>query len=94
MQDKDLTQQNRQLKQSSPASSEKPKKTKSGKRMTIEISEDLAESLERLSEQQGFSQADVIRRAIATEVFFAKEIQDGGKILIQKDDSIREIVFR
>jgi hypothetical protein len=61
------------------------------KRMSISLSGDTAELLE----SQGISQNEAIRRAIATDVYFTKERQEGSKVLLQKPDKeIREVVFR
>lgn len=65
------------------------------KRLSISLSADAAELLESLSEEQGVSQSEVIRRALATESYIQQEIQQGSRILIQKaDEQIREVVFR
>jgi hypothetical protein len=72
-----------------------PKSPPGTKRMSISLSGDTAELLEFLAESQGISQNEAIRRAIATEVYFTKERQDGSKVLLQKPDKeIREVVFR
>jgi hypothetical protein len=72
-----------------------PKSPSGTKRMSISLSGDTAELLEFLAESQGISQNEAIRRAIATDVYFTKERQDGSKVLLQKPDKeIREVVFR
>ena len=72
-----------------PTSPPKPK------RLSISLSADAAGLLESLSEEQGISQNEVIRKALATEAYIQQEIQLGSRILIQKaDDEIREVVFR
>lgn len=65
------------------------------KRMSISLTSDVVEQLRYLSETQGVSQNEAIRKAIATETYFLKERQTGGTVLIQKSDKqIREVIFR
>ena len=71
-----------------------PERENNGKRMTIFIPENLVKHLEWLAEVQGISQAEAIRKAIATESFIQREIARGSKVLIEKDRSIKEVVFR
>ena len=71
------------------------KDNRTGKRLTIALSEDAANSVEELAIAQGINQNEVIRKAIALEVYMAKAIAEGSKILIQTPDKeIREIVLR
>ena len=71
-----------------------PEGENNGKRMTIFIPENLVKHLEWLAEVQGISQAEAIRKAIATESFIQREIARGSKVLIETDRSIKEVVFR
>ena len=64
------------------------------KRMTIQLGENLVRQLQRLAESQGISQVDAIRRAIGTEFYFRQEIEDGWKVLLQRDSEIKEVVIR
>lgn len=64
-------------------------------RMTISLSEDVAKLLEWLAETQSVTKNEALRKAIATEAYFQKEMAEGSKILLQKrDKEIREVVFR
>ncbi|MDJ0719682.1 MAG: CopG family transcriptional regulator [Prochloraceae cyanobacterium] len=65
-----------------------------GKRMTIFLPENLVKHLEWLAEVQGISQAEAIRKAIATESFMQREINQGSKVLIETEGSVKEVVFR
>ncbi len=65
-----------------------------GKRMTIFIPDNLVKHLEWLAKIQGISQAEAIRKAIATESFIQQEIDRGSKVLIETDRSVKEVVFR
>lgn len=65
------------------------------KRMSVSLSGDAARLLEELATQQGVTQVDALRKAIATEAYFQKEIREGAKVLLQKaDKEIREVIFR
>ena len=65
------------------------------KRMTINLPADTARMLELLSDLQGISQIEAIRRAISTEAYIQREVKNGSKILVQPpDNQIRELVFR
>ena len=65
-----------------------------GKRMTIQLSDELAKHVEWLAETQGISQVEAIRKAIATESYFQQEIMQGAKVLIERNQSLREVIFR
>jgi hypothetical protein len=65
------------------------------KRISVSLSTDAAQMLEYLAKTQGITQNEALRKAIATEAYFQKEIRAGSKILLQKSDKeIREVVFR
>jgi hypothetical protein len=77
------------------AKSKEKVKTAELKRMTIALPPDAARMLELLSELQGVSQSEALRRAISTEAFIQREIKDGGRVLIQSPDNhVKELVFR
>lgn len=63
------------------------------KRMTIYLSKELADKLEQLSRDLGISQTEALRRAIATEAYLRKEIDNGGKLLIKNGSNMKEIVL-
>lgn len=65
------------------------------KRMTISFPADLNQHLLWLAEQQGISQAEAVRKAVALESYLRQALQKpGAKLLIQDDSSIREIIIR
>lgn len=75
------------------SSSEKPQAK--AKRMSVSFPADVASLLEELSETQGVSQNEVLRRAIATEAYIYRQVAAGSTILVQKSDGqIHEVVFR
>lgn len=63
------------------------------KRMTIQLTKELAEGLEWLAEDLGISQVEALRRAIGTELYLRKELKDGGRLLIKKESDIKEVVL-
>lgn len=65
------------------------------KRMSVTLSQDEAEMLEWLAQDQGITQKEALRRAIATEAYFYKERKAGSKILFHTSDrQVREVIFR
>jgi metal-responsive CopG/Arc/MetJ family transcriptional regulator len=65
------------------------------KRMTINLTDDVAQMLEKLAASQGITQNEAIRRAIATESYLKGQLESGSTLLIQKSNKdIREVVFR
>jgi len=65
------------------------------KRMTISLPQDTARMLELLTELQGVTQVEALRRAISTEAFIQREIKNGSRILVQApDNQVKELVFR
>ena len=61
-------------------------------RYNVEFSKEVNQALERLAEEQGGSKADVIRRAIALEQWLAQIKEKGGRVLIEQDGNISEVV--
>ena len=65
------------------------------KRLSVTFSGLTKQNLDYLTEEQGISQVDAIRRALSTEAFLYEEIKNGSKILIKdRDNELREIIFR
>ncbi|NET24422.1 CopG family transcriptional regulator [Okeania sp. SIO1I7] len=66
------------------------------KRMSVSLPGEVAEMLEYLATSQGITQNEAVRKAIATENYFRKEIIEGGTILIMNADkkSVKEVVLR
>jgi metal-responsive CopG/Arc/MetJ family transcriptional regulator len=73
----------------------KDNNSNTGKRMSINLSSDVAKWLQAIADEQNISQSEALRRAIATEKYLLDERSKGSKILLQKSDKeIREVVFR
>lgn len=65
------------------------------KRMSITLTGEAIEHLEFLSNSQGITQNEALKKAIATEVYIRKHTMLGVKVLLQNPDGeIREVVFR
>lgn len=65
------------------------------KRFSVTFSGDAREQLDYLASNQGLTQVEVIRKAVATEAFLYEEIKQGGRVIIAAPDgNHREIVFR
>lgn len=50
--------------------------------------------LEFLAHEQGKSKTEVLRDAVSLERWFQEARNEGGKILVERDGEIREIVLR
>jgi len=65
------------------------------KRMSVTLSQDAAEMLEYLAQEQGITQREALVRAIATELYLYKARKDGSKILFHTSEGeVREVIFR
>lgn len=67
----------------------------SPKRMSITLPTKLAAALEKIARREQLSLNELVRRAIATDLFIQEEVNKGSKILIQKSNKeIQEVIFR
>jgi ABC-type uncharacterized transport system substrate-binding protein len=65
------------------------------KRITVSLSPDTVAKLQKIAEAKGITFTEALRQSVATEIYLQSEIENGGKILVQKkDNTLREIVFR
>ena len=55
--------------------------------------EDLA-TLKAIAARRNITVTQALRQAIATEKFVEDTIQRGGKLLVQRDKTVTEVVFR
>jgi transcriptional regulator of met regulon len=69
-------------------------RSSNAKKMTIQLPERIARLLEELARTQGVTQVEAIRKAIATEAYLRRVTDQGGKVLIETEDVIKELVFR
>ena len=71
------------------------KRASPSKRMTIQFSSELNEGLERIASQQGISQAEAVRKAVALEIYLRQALErPGARLLIEDDKSIKEVIIR
>jgi nucleoid-associated protein YgaU len=73
---------------------EKNSAQKNSKRMTIQFSDNLMQHIEWLAEVQGISQAEAVRKAVALESYLRQALLSGSKLLIEDEDSVREVIIR
>ena len=68
---------------------------KEGKKLSVRLTPDAAQKLQRLADEQGISLTAALQKAIVTEDFVRDQISAGGKIIVQKPDkTYTEVVFR
>lgn len=64
-------------------------------RVNVNFSEGAYRDLKTISENTGKSMAEVLRDAIALELFFHEARRDGDRILIERrDGTLREVIPR
>lgn len=64
------------------------------KKLTVNLSGDVYETLKGLAEQQGTTITEALRKAISTEKFFRSQ-EEGSKILIQDaDKTVKQVLLR
>jgi hypothetical protein len=64
------------------------------RRINTVLSEKTFKDLDTLAREQGKSKAEVLRDAVALERWFEDARQEGGKILLERDGQVREIIAR
>jgi hypothetical protein len=65
------------------------------KRISLNLSGDIAELVEYLAKSQSVTVNEAIRRAIVTEAYIYREREHGSTVLIKKpSEEVREVVFR
>lgn len=61
-------------------------------RVNVNFSEQAYQSLEDLARKTGKSMSDVLRDAIALKVWFENTRQEGGRVLVERDGKLRELL--
>lgn len=64
------------------------------RRMNVAFSENAYQTLTELAQTTGKSMADVLRDAIALEKWVQDEHRKGGRVLIEREGEIRELIVR
>jgi hypothetical protein len=65
-------------------------------RLSLRLSPEARKTLEEISTLRGgASYAEVVRRALGTELFLIKEQREGARLLLERPDkTVREIILR
>lgn len=61
-------------------------------RVNVTFSDPIYAALKKLAEDKGVSMADVLREAIGREKWFEETRKSGGRILVERDGTIREVI--
>ena len=64
-----------------------------GRRLSVNVALDVGEAIDELAERHGTTITDVIRRAVSTYKFVNDEVASGGKILVERNGTVREVKF-
>ena len=67
---------------------------KSVHRVNVNFSEGAYRDLTALAERQGHTVSDVIRRAIALEMWFDQTQREGGRVIVGRNGRFQEVVAR
>lgn len=69
-------------------------KQTTSKRMTVNLRPGDVERLLKISDSEHLQPSEVIRRALATEAFVVRTLEEGRKILVEDDSGqLREVEF-
>lgn len=69
--------------------------TPDAQRLTFHLSGEVLQAIRQLAERRGLTPAEVIRRAIGTELFFSEAQARGERILLEdRDRRLREVTLR
>jgi hypothetical protein len=79
-----------------PDDPQRPNERDGPDRLSLRLSPEARKTLEELSALRGgVSLAEVVRRALGTELFLVKEQNEGSRILIENPDkTVRQIILR
>jgi hypothetical protein len=61
---------------------------------SLTLTEAELEMLKKLAEESNTTLAEVLRAAIQTEAFLVEAVEDGGRILLEEHDRLRELVVK
>jgi predicted transcriptional regulator len=63
-----------------------------GQQYQIDLPDETAKELQAIAARNGLTFAGALQQAIANEKFLEDQQAAGGKLLIEKDDKLRELV--
>jgi hypothetical protein len=64
-----------------------------GRRLSVNVALDVGEAIDELAKRHGTTITDVIRRAVSTYKFVDDEVAAGGRILVERNGTVREVKF-
>ena len=64
-----------------------------GRRLSVNVALDVGEAIDELAKRRGTTITDVIRRAVSTYKFVDDEVAAGGRILVERNGTVREVKF-
>ena len=64
-----------------------------GRRLSVNVALDVGQAIDELGKRHGTTITDVIRRAVSTYKFVDDEVAAGGRILVERNGTIREVKF-
>lgn len=64
------------------------------RRISLNVTPQVYEQIQGLADKQGKTVTGVIRGALALEAWFDKTREEGGRVLLEREGEIREIVPR
>jgi len=72
----------------------RPSPPAGSRRLSVNVADDVADAIGILRERHGWSITEVIRRAVSALKFIDDEVtKDGGRILVERDGTVREVMF-
>lgn len=66
--------------------------SRESRRINVTFSPSAYAVLAEIAQEKGASLSEVLRDAIALEKFFQDTRREGGKILVERDGSVRELI--
>jgi hypothetical protein len=63
-------------------------------RFNVNFTDEAWKTFTALAERQGRTHAEVLRRALALEVWFQQTVESGARVLVERDGSLREVLPR
>lgn len=70
-----------------------PRQAAPWRRLSVNVANDVADAIESMHKEHGWTITEVIRRAVSILKFVNDEVDGGGKILVERDGTIREVKF-
>jgi hypothetical protein len=70
------------------------KETGAAHRLNVNFSGEAYDTLVQLAKARGTSMSEVLRAALALEKWLEETRREGGRILVERDGTLREVVWR